>query len=66
MSTVVDLDTYDEQEFNLSPRDAVMAAYAQSKGDNGGDYERKYGRQVVLVNGNTWVLAQFISVDKNL
>lgn len=45
--TVFNLATYDELVFSCAPREAVIAAYAQSKGDyNTWDYESKYGSLV--------------------
>ena len=47
MVTVFNLATYDEQTFSCTHREAVMAAYAQSKGDwNTWDYEERYGKLV--------------------
>jgi hypothetical protein len=45
--TVVNLATYDEQVYSCSHREAVIAAYAQSKGDfSTWDYEARYGKLV--------------------
>jgi hypothetical protein len=47
MVDVFNLATYDEQTFSCSPREAVIAAYAQSLGDfNTWDYEERYGKLV--------------------
>lgn len=49
---VIDLSTGKKQIFTCSPEEAVIAAYAQSRGDfNTWDYEKKYsvvrGKQTV-------------------
>lgn len=47
MTNVLDLSTGNWLSFSCSPREAVIAAYAQSKGDfNTWDYT-KYNSQVV-------------------
>ena len=44
---VVNLATLEEQFYTCSPREAVIAAFAQSRGDwNTADYERKYSDKV--------------------
>ena len=47
LTDVHDLRNYDELTYSLPPREAVIAAYAQSKGDwNTWDYEKKYAHLV--------------------
>jgi hypothetical protein len=50
---VVNLATGEERLYTLSPREAVIAAYAQgTKGDwNSFDYKRKYGKFVSPFTG---------------
>lgn len=65
MATVIHLGTYNELEFSCSPRQAVIAAYAQSRGDwNTWDYEQKYGHMVKLIRGRTWSLGDFACVER--
>ena len=47
MALVRNLTTLETKEYTCSPRDAVMAAYAQEKGDfNTWECEQKYGHLV--------------------
>lgn len=64
MTAVLNLDNYNEQIYSLSPREAVIAAYAQSRGDNNTwDYEKRYGK-MVKKHGRTWILGEYTAVDK--
>ena len=43
MCTVLNLATMEKKIYSCSPREAVIAAYAQAKGDwNTWDYEKRY------------------------
>jgi hypothetical protein len=49
MTIVTNLSTGEKREYSCDSRSAVIAAYAQEKGDwNTWDYESNYGDQVVL------------------
>ena len=73
-TTVVNLDTDEEIVYTIEPREAVIAAYAQSQGDwNTWDYEVNYGHLVkVHPRGEeakrrklrTWMLGSFAAVEK--
>lgn len=62
---VFNLDTYSEQVYvGIGPREAVIAAYAQDRGDwNTADYEKKYGPHVKK-RGQTWSLGAFAAVER--
>lgn len=74
LTTVVNLDTQDEQAFSIPPREAVIAAYAQSKDDwDTWDYEEKYGAMVRVHpseeeakrrGSRTWNINQFAAVER--
>lgn len=62
--TVVNLATGDEQTFFCAAREAVIAAYAQSRGDfNTWDYEERYGAKVVC-GRITWGLGDFAALER--
>jgi hypothetical protein len=63
---VFNLRTQEEQSFvGCTVRSAVIAAYAQSKGDqNTWEYETKYGKEIKLANNRTWVLGDFCALDR--
>jgi hypothetical protein len=64
MTTVFNLRTYNEQVFSLPPREAVIAAYAQSLGDwNTWEYEQKYGAKV-RKHKRTWWLGDFSAIER--
>lgn len=64
MVTVLNLATGEEQVFSCSPREAVIAAYAQSRGDfNTWDYEERYGAKVVR-GRITWGLGDFAALER--
>jgi hypothetical protein len=45
--TVMNLSTGEKQQYTCSPREAVIAAHAQSKNDwNTWDYAKRYGSMV--------------------
>ena len=47
MCTVVKLPEFQRQDYSCSPREAVIAAYAQSRGDwNTWQYKEKYDKLV--------------------
>ena len=59
MCTVMNLATGDKQEYSCSPREAVIAAFAQSRGDwSTWRYEQRYGNQVEL-GELTYLLGNF-------
>lgn len=61
MPQVFDLTTEEYGEvYTCSPREAVIAAYAQSKGDyNTWDYEKKYG-EIVVETERTLLCGNFV------
>jgi hypothetical protein len=62
-TTAHNLSTYNEMEFSLPPREAVIAAYAHSRKDsNTWDYEKKYGR-LVRKHGRTWNIGDWAAVE---
>jgi len=47
MCTVMNLSTTDKQSYSCTPREAVIAAYAQSRNDwNTWDYDKRYSELV--------------------
>ncbi len=68
-TTVLNLATCHEQTFSCSPREAVIAAYAQSRGDfNTWDYEKNYGTQVLGImqpTHTTWNLGDFSAIERD-
>jgi hypothetical protein len=66
MTRVFHLSTGAEITYSCSPKDAVIAAYAQSLGDyNTWQYQEKYGARVRLANGRTWSLGDFAAIDRS-
>jgi len=61
---VINLCTQEEQIYTCSPREAVIAAYAQNLNDwNTWDYEQRYGKFVV--EGNLTVACDDFCAFKN-
>ncbi len=66
LTTVHDLSSCTEQAYSCSPREAVVAAYAQSRGDwNTWDYETKYAHLVRYsgTNNRTVSCGDFAAAD---
>ena len=65
---VHNLVTGETAEYTISPRLAVMAAYAQTRGDfSTWEYERKYGKRVQSIERGdhvTWTLGDWSVVEK--
>jgi len=68
VTTVHNLSTYKEHVYSLSAREAVTAAYAQSRGDwNTWDYAKKYGKLVKSTPSKkkgsfTWICGDFAAI----
>jgi hypothetical protein len=65
---VHNLSTQQVAEYTLEPREAVIAAYAQSCNDfNTWDYEKKYGKKVQSIKRPkhiTWNLGDWTAVER--
>jgi hypothetical protein len=68
-TTVFNLSTYEEREYTTLPRAAVIAAYAQSRGDwNTWQYEEKYAAFVRAIRRErhiTWACGDWTAIEKN-
>jgi hypothetical protein len=59
LTTVLNLVTGDKLIYTCTPREAVIAAYAQSRGDfNAWDYEQRYG-VLVKTDKDTYQLGDY-------
>ena len=59
MHTVMNLRTQEKLHFTCSPKEAVIAAYAQSLGDyNTWDYDHKYGHLLEECD-KSWLCGDF-------
>jgi hypothetical protein len=60
MCIVMNLITQEKQAYTCEPREAVIAAYAQSMGDfNTWEYEEKYGKLLIKVGSYTFMCGDF-------
>lgn len=59
ITTVINLATGEKKDYTCSPRQAVIAAYAQDHNDwNTWDYEKRYG-QLVESSQHTWLVGDW-------
>lgn len=65
MSTVFNLASDKQMTYSLPAREAVIAAFAQSRGDwNTCEYEDKYAH-LAKKGANTWNIGDFAAIERD-